>query len=566
MGGIVLKITLKKKATIAILFMAFVLATVSIFISYKVHAETMDGHYKDVAEHVAKTAAVTIDNELIKEYTEGVKDIYLKNTAPEFADDSDMEKYFKQYEVLFDEGYAELFKELEDVKLANNVLSLYVIYVDKDSKTCVYIIDADNTETGCAAGTWDIIYEENYDVLENPENGFDSYITNTEEYGWLCSAGEAILDKDGNVIAHAMVDLSMDKVMNERYSFLRDLCVIMLVITIILLVLFILVVNKSIIEPINKLSNAARTFVNNMSSGEEDKNESVFADLNIKSRGEIENLYHSVQFMEKELHEYIDNLSKVTAEKERIGTELSIATQIQADMLPSIFPAFPERSEFDIYATMSPAKEVGGDFYDFFMVDDRHLAIVIADVSGKGVPAALFMVIGKTLIKDHTHTKRDLAEVFSEVNNMLCEANSEGLFITAFEGVLDLVTGEFMFVNAGHECPYICRKGKGYEYYMLNPCFVLAGMEDMQYTVGNFTLEEGDKIFQYTDGVTEATSFDEELYGDDRLCDVLNRNVDKAPAELLPLVKEDIDNFVGEAPQFDDITMLCLEFKKKMEE
>ena len=559
-----MKTTLRKKATVAILLMAFILAAISIYISYKVHAETMDGHYKDVAENVAKTAAVTIDNDLIKKYTEGVKEIYLKNTSPEFVNDLEMEEYFKQYEILFDEEYDELFKELENVKLSNNVLSLYVIYVDKESKTCVYIIDADRTETGCVAGTWDIIYEENYDVLENPEKGFDSYITNTEEYGWLCSAGEAILDRDGNVIAHAMVDLSMDNVMNERYTFLRNLCVIMLVVAITILMLFILVVDKSIIAPINKLSNAARTFVDNMGKDEDDKNESVFADLNIKSKDEIENLYHSVQFMEKELHEYIDNLSRVTAEKERIGTELSIATQIQADMLPSIFPAFPERSEFDIYATMSPAKEVGGDFYDFFMVDDRHLAIVIADVSGKGVPAALFMVIGKTLIKDHTHTKKDLAEVFAEVNNMLCEANSEGLFITAFEGVLDLVSGEFTFVNAGHECPYIYRKGKGYEYYKLNPCFVLAGMEDMEYTVGSFTLEEGDKIFQYTDGVTEATSLNEELYGDDRLCAVLNRNVDKAPEELLSLVKEDIDKFVGEAPQFDDITMLCLEFKKKM--
>ncbi|MBQ3546049.1 MAG: SpoIIE family protein phosphatase [Lachnospiraceae bacterium] len=524
----------------------------------------MDGHYKTLAQNVAKTAAVTIDNELIQKYTEGVKDIYLENTSPEFSNDSEMEEYFKKYEVLFDEDYSKLFKELEEVKLSNGVLSLYIIYIDKDSKTCVYVIDADNTETGCPAGTWDIIYEQNYDVLENPEKGFDSYITNTEEYGWLCSAGEAILDDNGNVIAHAMVDLSMDNVMKERYTFLRNLCIIMLIVALAILILFIFVVDKSIIKPINSLSSAARRFVDNMSSGEDENNESVFNELKINTKDEIENLLHSVQFMEKELHDYINNLSKVTAEKERIGTELNIATQIQADMLPSIFPAFPERSEFDIYATMSPAKEVGGDFYDFFMVDDRHLAIVIADVSGKGVPAALFMVIGKTLIKDHTGPGCDLGEVFTKVNNMLCESNSEGLFITAFEGVLDLVTGEFVFVNAGHECPYVYRKGKAYELYKLRPCFVLAGMENMKYTVGSLKLEEGDKIFQYTDGVTEATSLDEELYGDDRLEAVLNKNKDKAPAELLPLVKEDIDKFVGEAPQFDDITMLCLEYKKKM--
>lgn len=559
-----MKITLRKKATFIILIMTFILATVSIYISYKVHSNTMDEHYKKLAKNVAKTTAVAMDNEVVKKYTDEVNDIYLKNTSPMYETDEGWAEYFAQYEALFDEDYYKLFEDLEEIKISNDVLALYIISIDKESKTCVYVINADRTEEACPTGTWDIIYEQNYDVLENPEKGFDSYITNTEAYGWLCSAGEAILDENGNVIAHAMVDLSMDDVMEERHTFLRNLCIIMVVVAIILLIIFILFVNTSIIRPINSLSSAARRFVDNMSSGEDDKNESVFAELKIKTKDEIENLLHSVQFMEDELHDYINNLSKVTAEKERIGTELSIATQIQADMLPSIFPAFPERSEFDIYATMSPAKEVGGDFYDFFMVDDRHLAIVMADVSGKGVPAALFMVIGKTLIKDHTQPGCDLGDVFTKVNNMLCESNSEGLFITAFEGVLDLVTGEFVFVNAGHECPYVYKKGKAYELYKVRPGFVLAGMENMKYTVGSLQLGEGDKIFQYTDGVTEATSLEEELYGDDRLKAVLNKNTDKSPQELLPLIKEDIDKFVGEAPQFDDITMLCLEFKKKM--
>ena len=213
---------------------------------------------------------------------------------------------------------------------------------------------------------------------------------------------------------------------------------------------------------------------------------------------------------------------------------------------------------------MDPAKEVGGDFYDFFMVDERHVAIVMADVSGKGVPAALFMVIGKTLIKDHTTPGCDLGEVFTKVNNLLCEANSEGLFITAFEGVLDMVTGEFNFVNAGHEMPCICRSGEDYEFHKIRAGFVLAGMEGMRYRAGSLTLNPGDKLFQYTDGVTEATNIHDELYGMDRLRDILNTCKDKTPTEILPIVKADIDAFVGEAPQFDDITMLCLEYKERM--
>jgi len=171
--------------------------------------------------------------------------------------------------------------------------------------------------------------------------------------------------------------------------------------------------------------------------------------MELESDDETALLGEAFNHMTDSLKDYIENLSSITAEKERIGTELDIARNIQASMLPCLFPAFPERKEFDIYAVMDPAKEVGGDFYDFFMVDERHLAVVAADVSGKGVPAALFMVIGKTLIKDHTKPGRDLGEVFTEVNELLCEANSEGLFITAFEGVLDLVTGELQFVNAG---------------------------------------------------------------------------------------------------------------------
>ncbi len=247
------------------------------------------------------------------------------------------------------------------------------------------------------------------------------------------------------------------------------------------------------------------------------------------------------------------------------AAELNVATNIQKSMLPCIFPAFEDRDEIDIYATMDPAKEVGGDFYDFFMVDERHLAIVMADVSGKGVPAALFMVIGKTLIKDHSTPGRDLGEVFSEVNNLLCESNSEGLFITAFEGVLDMVTGEFNFVNAGHEMPFICKAGGDFEPYKIRPGFVLAGMENIRYRAGSMMLEPGDKIFQYTDGVTEATNAANELYGMERLGKVLNRVKAGAPGEILPAVKADIDAFVAEAPQFDDITMLCLEYRKRMQ-
>ncbi len=285
--------------------------------------------------------------------------------------------------------------------------------------------------------------------------------------------------------------------------------------------------------------------------------------LDIQTRDEIEDLGNAFNSMAQNLERYIENLSKMTAEKERIGAELDVATKIQASMLPCIFPAFPDREEFEVYATMNPAKEVGGDFYDFFMVDEDNLAIVMADVSGKGVPAALFMVIGKTLIKDHTTPGRDLGEVFTEVNRLLCEANSEELFITAFVGVLNLKNGEFRYVNAGHEMPFISKGGAPFVPHKIRAAFVLAGMEGMKYKSGMLQLEPGDKIFQYTDGVTEATDRNNTLYGMERLEKVLAALKDETPEQILKGVKEDIDKFVGEAPQFDDITMLCLEYKSQ---
>ena len=239
--------------------------------------------------------------------------------------------------------------------------------------------------------------------------------------------------------------------------------------------------------------------------------------------------------------------------------ELNVARNIQRDMLPCIFPAFPERNEFDIYATMEPAKEVGGDFYDFFLVDDRHLAIVISDVSGKGVPAALFMVIAKTLIKNQTQPGIPLGEVFTRVNDQLCENNGESMFVTSFMGVLDLDTRELTFVNAGHNPPLLRQGDEGFTFLKTKPGFVLVGLEGMVYHEESIQLHAGDRIFLYTDGVTEAINSSTELYGDDRLVEALNKSPSLSPEQMLAAVKTSMDAFTAGAEQFDDITMLGLE-------
>ncbi|MEG1985378.1 MAG: SpoIIE family protein phosphatase, partial [Oscillospiraceae bacterium] len=278
----------------------------------------------------------------------------------------------------------------------------------------------------------------------------------------------------------------------------------------------------------------------------------------IDTQDEIQLLSESFEMMTLSMKDYISNLKSVTAEKERIGVELDVATKIQASMLPCIFPAFPERAEFDIYACMLPAKEVGGDFYDFFLIDDDHLGLVMADVSGKGVPAALFMVIAKTLLKNVTQTGLSPKDVLEKVNNQLCVGNEAEMFVTVWLGILEISTGKLTCANAGHEYPVLKRACGDYELIRDKHGFVLAGMEGSRYREYELQMNHGDRLFLYTDGVAEATNAHNELYGTDRMLSALNRCKDSDCETLLHRMKEDIDVFVGEAPQFDDITMLSL--------
>ena len=472
------------------------------------------------------------------------------------------------------EVYSHVESMLNTLKKDGDITYLSLVIPDEDSVT--FYIDTcvpemgDNPANKLTYGT-DVLYTDAaYDEkdlqkyyyvwnLYAENRGTDKPIVTDNSYGYNYTAVSPILDEQGEAIAEIQYILDMQTVRDHLSSFLYKMLGISCTIICVALLLYMMLMKWMVLTPIEKLSRFTTEIIK---SGNFKKQEIV-----ISTKDEIEDLGNSFNAMLKKLEDYIGNLTAVTAEKERIGTELNVATHIQSSMLPCIFPAFPDRNELDIYATMTPAKEVGGDFYDFFMVDERHIAIVVADVSGKGVPAALFMVIGKTLIKDHTQPGRDLGEVFTEVNHILCESNDNGMFITAFEGVLDLITGEFRYVNAGHEKPFIYRESEGYEAYKVRSGFVLAGMENIRYKEQIIQLHIGDKVFLYTDGVTEAMNKEHQLYGMDRLRHILNQQCQTcSPEKILELVKADIDAFVGDNDQFDDITMLCLEYTRKMEE
>ena len=263
--------------------------------------------------------------------------------------------------------------------------------------------------------------------------------------------------------------------------------------------------------------------------------------------------------MEEKIVRYVDDLTKVTAEKERISTELSLATKIQASMLPSIFPPFPDRTEFDIFASMDPAKEVGGDFYDFLLIDDDHLCLVMADVSGKGVPAALFMMATKIILANYAKMGKKPSEILSAANTAICSKNREDMFVTVWLGILEISTGKLTAANAGHEFP-VLKQGDKFELYKDKHGFVLGGMDGMRYKEYEIMLKPGSKLFLYTDGVPEATNSEKQLFGTERMLAALNEQPDSHPEQILKNVRKSVDEFVKEAEQFDDLTMLCLEY------
>ena len=257
---------------------------------------------------------------------------------------------------------------------------------------------------------------------------------------------------------------------------------------------------------------------------------------------------------------YIDQIKSVTAEKERIVAELNMASRIQSSQLPRLFPPFPDREEFTLYASMTPAKEVGGDFYDFFMIDNDHIALVMADVSGKGVPAALMMMVARILIKSSLQNGKSPEEAIESVNNQLCEDNEAQFFVTVWVGVIEISTGKGLAVNAGHEHPVLRRAGGDYELVLYNHSMPIATLSGIRFKQHEFRLNPGDSIFVYTDGVAEAANGENELFGTGRMLDALNREPDALPEQILKNVMHDINSFVDGAEQFDDITMLCFRY------
>ena len=469
-----------------------------------------------------------------------------------------LSEYSKTY--VKDEKYEQTKKFLDMIKTDFKELQYLYIYKPEDTYF-TYLIEAqsdtdDPTVIAKPGDTYEYM-ESDYEHLVpdiKAHKASDELILGQDAgYGRPISAWAPVFDSKGEMVAMVEADYIIEDI-GKRISGPVFLIIGVQVICILsILVLMIVYIRRSVVKPVVGLTKTVDSYEHGEYKG--DLSEFKYDD-------EIRSLAVSFRDMTGRIDDYIKEITAITAEKERIGAELNVATQIQADMLPSIFPAFPDRTEFDLYATMDPAKEVGGDFYDFFMIDDDKLGLVIADVSGKGIPAALFMVIAKTLIKNRAMTGgySGPAEVLESVNNQLCEGNDADMFVTAWFGILSISTGKIAFASAGHEYPAFRRNGEGFVLEKDKHGPPLATFEGIKMKNNYTELKKGETLYLYTDGITEATNADLELFGDERMLRSLSSHADDDPETLLRNVRKDIDEFVGQAPQFDDMTMLAVKY------
>ncbi len=500
---------------------------------------------------VCVAVALLYYNKAMEDYSK--KAFSMARSAADYIDGDQVQKYVDTG--VKDEYYETVQKFLDPIKKEFDDLWYYYVFVH-DGDELIYVWDAYSEEGMSQLGDREPYMEKAREAVEevlspNPPEIF--CVAQNPQYGLTGTARVPVYDSQHNAVAVVAVDLYMPDVYRMLTMFLIIVLGCVLVATALCAGMFFWRTDKNILRPIRELNRAANELVKNI-------DQDVPFEVDIHTGDELETLADSFADMDEGLRKYIHQLSRVTAEKERIGAELNVATQIQADMLPRIFPAFPNRDDVDIFASMTPAKEVGGDFYDFFLVDHDHLGLVMADVSGKGVPAALFMVIAKTLIKNRVLAGDSPAQALSNANKQLCEGNEAEMFVTVWLAVIDLKTGRGLAANAGHEHPALRRAGGKYELVVYRHSPAVATMDGMRFREHEFQMNPGDSLFVYTDGVAEATDAHDELYGAERMIDALNENVDAKPSELLPAIKRSIDAFVGDAPQFDDITMLNFQY------
>ena len=481
------------------------------------------------------------------------------DVALKYAETGQIQSWSAEDQKLYAEvAYTWIVTRLDQIKSTNNLSFLFVLLTDPPYREQFFLLSG--AEEGEVRGTE---YGQIYTL------GVTSTVSQSQETGMrearehkrgLVEAGDYtdyyvyVEDVDNQEL---MIGLTYDvSELNKMISSRTWNGTILTVILELLLAWVCLgMIYRVVLQPLKTVQENIRLYMERKDSKE------VCSNLaEIKSSNEIGQLSRDVSELTVEIDDYVDRITKFTGEKERIKAELSLASNIQTSLLPNSFPAFPERSEFNVYASMDPARVIGGDFYNFFLIDDDHLCVLIADVSGKGIPAAMFMMATQIILKNNGTEGKSPAKIMEDTNEMLVSKNPEDMFVTVWLGILEISTGKMTAANAGHEYPAICRKDGRFELFKDEHSMIVGGMSGLKYKEYDLQFEPGDRLFVYTDGVPEATDPSNNMFGTDRMIDALNEEAE-TPEKVLENVRNAVDAFISGAEQFDDLTMLCMEYK-----
>ncbi len=490
--------------------------------------------------HMADTATTLINGDHLNDYLAGLEAEEYRQTA------ADLDTYCKKMSVSL----------------------IYVILVERrDYGSFVSVFNpVDNTvddteytewELGHRRDTTNEEYQQKYRAIYEKKAPYETVyrIKTTDGQHPHITTLVPVPGAVGEVAAILCMQRPVRELWEARRPYLIRIALSTLLLALVASILAANYMRRHFVLPIRRASEEASRFARENTEGEGLGELSRFEELSKLAR--------SIDTMERDMVRHIQELTEATAEKERLGTELSLASTIQENAIPNSFPAFPGRTEFDVYASMTPAKEVGGDFYNFFLVDDDHLALVIGDVSGKGVPAALFMMFSNILISDRTKMGGTPAEILRYVNESICAHNKAEMFVTVWLGILEISTGRLRAANAGHEYPFLRTPDGGFALFKDKHGFVLGGMPGVKYRDYELQLQPGARLFVCTDGVTEAADAEGSMFGKERLLEALNATAGGSPEEILTGVRAALEGFVQGAEQFDDITMLCLSYRGK---
>ena len=562
-----LKYSLGAKVFRRVFAFTLILSFYAAGIGLALYTGAVTGEYARTTFHAAKIVWNTIDREAALRYIDSIFELYNRKIPPTsnpITTDFEGKPYYdpdylREAASYCDEQYYEIQDYMKKICQSSDVDSLSIAVFDRANSRMLTVIESDLEYEPMVAGAYSEFRRE--DVIDVAANeSTNRFLIMPSDRFNLVVSSSYVIRNDRDYVYAVFCDVEIGRILVEACQFMLFYIMILMIVSLIVTLTFVWYMNRQVVKPIDKLTNAAGSYTHDRETG--NMSQGHFRQIGIRTGDEIENLANVLDGMEMEISEYYEHLMESFRQQQRLNSEMEIAERIQQGTLPSIFPPFPDyTSVFDIYALMDPAKEVGGDFYDFFFLNDDQLVFLIADVSGKGIPGALFMMISKIMLYNNSKMiGPDPALILEAVNSNINVSNPAEMFVTVWLGILDLKTGKLVAANAGHEYPFIQKAGGQFELLKDKHGFVIGGMDEFKYKNYEIQMEPGDAIFVYTDGAPEALNTGDEMFGTERIGEALNRDPERNMKDLLNDVKNSVNVFSEGTEQFDDITMLGLRY------